>query len=720
MNTMTSGSSELSARLLATENISVLRSRVRTASFDIKSRVLTLPQWKELSPVVEQMLIGHEVGHALFTNEEYIKPIEENPELQDYLNILEDVRIEKLMKRKYPGIRKTMNNGYQELNDKDFFGVSKIQNFSELNLIDRINLYFKAGYNCGVKFTSEEKDFVNRAEKTETIEELIALAKEVYEFSKTKALEKKEKQYSKLDEEQELELEMEYDSFGEEIPEQEIDDSQDELEEAKDVTQYQAGYSGLSQEEKDKLVKEKIQKEVSEELKSKTEEVFQDKLDQLADTSTVYNYWRLDERRFDNPIVDYKTVLEETAEVDQSITNELKLEIEKFKTESSRVVNYLIKEFEMRKSATMYKRATTSKIGSLDMKKIWSYKLNDDLFKRVTSIPKGKNHGMVMLVDWSGSMEHVIGDTMKQVINLAMFCQRAQIPYQVFAFSSEYSRRCKTKNENHLNKMSQIQHEFVSTESVLGNNVNPYFNLIELFSSKMSNLEFNTMMRRFYRPRNVWYCSGYTMGGTPLNEALSFLLHYIPHFQKSNNVEKMSLITLTDGEGGSLITSSGNYLKDSEYDFDKSKKVKINNFLRDPITKKDYLINRHGSTQTEAIIRMIKDRYDTRIVGFYICRNHRYDLMSAINCNLPGYTSSPSDLIEIMRNEFKQNGFASIKNTGRDDLFIIPQSKLNIEDGDIVVEENQNAKQIARMFSKQMSGKTTSRVLLNKFISYIA
>ena len=85
---------DLSARLLATENLTVVRSNVPTASFDIKSRVLTLPMWKDMTPAIEDMLVGHEVGHALYTLDKYIKPIEENPKLKSYMNILEDVRIE--------------------------------------------------------------------------------------------------------------------------------------------------------------------------------------------------------------------------------------------------------------------------------------------------------------------------------------------------------------------------------------------------------------------------------------------------------------------------------------------------------------------------------------------------------------------------------------------------------------------------------------------------
>ena len=153
---MTNTSSELGAKLLANEDISVIRARVSTASFDIKNRVLTLPQWKDLTPTVEGMLIGHEVGHALYTTDDYLEPLKDNYKLKGYLNILEDVRIEKLLKRKYPGIRKTMLEGYRQLNERDFFGVAKIPDLSTLILIDRINLYFKAGFQCGVKFTPEE------------------------------------------------------------------------------------------------------------------------------------------------------------------------------------------------------------------------------------------------------------------------------------------------------------------------------------------------------------------------------------------------------------------------------------------------------------------------------------------------------------------------------------------------------------------------------------
>lgn len=726
---------DLSAKLLATENISVRRARAQTASFDTKSRVLTLPMWKDLTPEIEDMLVGHEVGHALFTTDEYFEPIQEDRRIMQYLNVLEDVRIEKLIKRKYPGLRKKMAEGYRQLNEKDFFGVGKIQNMASLNLIDRINLYFKAGFNCGVKFTPEEKVFVNRAESAETVDEIINLAKEIYGHSR-QSIEKKlteafmqepemfEEEYvdpdDVLDEDQDFSNNWDTSDMDDSDAKSDDDDAQNE----NDKKEQSLGPS------KDEQQEQKIE----EELESKTADTFNKKLEELADDATEFNYFTLDENFIENPVVSYKTILLETSDTDvygddpaeTAFKQKIDTEFVKFKTESSRVVNYLIKEFEMRKSATMYKRAQTSKIGALDMRKVWSYKLNDDLFKRVTTIPQGKNHGMLFLLDWSGSMQHVIKDTVQQVIQLAMFCNRAQIPYQVLAFTSDYDH---TKNMTYDQKTEHYKksgdYKATLADTVLNNGTSS-FGLLELFSNKMSTVEFNLMSRRL---NNFWKFqrnSGYGLGGTPLNEALSFMVPYIGKYIKSNNIEKMSLITLTDGMGGSLYPNNRYALEEYRYEYDETrsyssrKKVNIKNYLTDKVTKKSYQISRDGSVQTAAILRMIKDRYNVNSVGFYICRNTRRDLESAVVHNVPGFNGSMFLTIEDMRKEFRDSGFASLKNTGRDDLFIVPQTSMKIEDGELEIVEKHTAKQIASRFTKMMSGKKTSRVLLNQFIGYVA
>ena len=55
------------AKLMATENLTVQHAKVPTASFDPKNRILTCPIWEQMSGDLYDLLMGHEVGHALDT-----------------------------------------------------------------------------------------------------------------------------------------------------------------------------------------------------------------------------------------------------------------------------------------------------------------------------------------------------------------------------------------------------------------------------------------------------------------------------------------------------------------------------------------------------------------------------------------------------------------------------------------------------------------------------
>ncbi len=130
------------AKLLATEDLVVEHKKVETACFNVHTRVLTLPMWEKASNTVYDLLVGHEVGHALYTpDEDWLKEYKIPPQ---FVNVVEDARIEKLMKRRYPGLAKTFFNGYKELADDDFFQI-KEDNLETYNLADRANLWFKIG-----------------------------------------------------------------------------------------------------------------------------------------------------------------------------------------------------------------------------------------------------------------------------------------------------------------------------------------------------------------------------------------------------------------------------------------------------------------------------------------------------------------------------------------------------------------------------------------------
>ena len=92
------------AKLLATEDLVVEHKNVETAQFNVHTRVLQLPLWEKASNNVYDMLVGHEVGHALYTPDEWDWMDRVS---QTFVNVVEDARIEKLMKRRYPGLAKT-------------------------------------------------------------------------------------------------------------------------------------------------------------------------------------------------------------------------------------------------------------------------------------------------------------------------------------------------------------------------------------------------------------------------------------------------------------------------------------------------------------------------------------------------------------------------------------------------------------------------------------
>jgi hypothetical protein len=80
--------------------------------------------------------------------------------------------------------------------------------------------------------------------------------------------------------------------------------------------------------------------------------------------------------------------------------NWIKKDIIKFKKEQAQTISYMVKEFEMRKAADLYKRSTVAKTGTLNMDTLHSYSYNEDIFLKMNVEPGATNHGLVMFVDW--------------------------------------------------------------------------------------------------------------------------------------------------------------------------------------------------------------------------------------------------------------------------------------------------------------------------------
>jgi hypothetical protein len=754
MNMTNEQSRDIVAKLLAEENISIIRSNVRTASFDTNARVLSLPVWKDTTTETEEMLIAHEVGHALFT------PKLEREQFADvpfgYMNVLEDVRIEKLMKRRFPGLRRIMFMGYKQLNEKDFFGI-KNRDLSKLRLIDRINLWYKAGVNSGVKFTEEERDFLYRAEHTESFDEVMALAVDVFNYQKAQTEKRKQmldeifKEDITLDAAEDLSFdeEYEYDDFGDDEEEEEDNsfktesNNEDEPEEEMAGDDSIAPMQPLEHQNFDQLAAQDAENQVE------TMDNFNQRLDELADSDTVYDCIDFAYCKEYNPIVGYKKILKQirvfepgsfhTRYDDEKKPIFTDKDFVQFRAESMRVVNYLVKEFEMRKSAKQYKRATQSKTGMLDPAKLFGYKISEDLFKRITVVPGGKNHGMVFLLDWSGSMHECIFDTVKQVINLAMFCHRVQIPFHVFAFSSGTSDlqddEAMVQKFHEWSKM-QYQARYNRKDNDPRQTAYDSFALLEFFNHRMNATEFNMMAKylmsfmkfvtNYYAQWNdidqITYeetsarakvTSALGLGSTPLNEALVYMVHeFVPKFIKQNSIEKFTFMTLSDGDGHNIIDTNR-----FSYDSNTGKRRKIVSFLRDNVTKINHRLRTGESSEVTAVLnQMLRDRYNATTIGFFITSSRRRDIQYAVRTNCPDAWGTE----DAIRTSMRKEGVACLKAAGRDEFFLMMANKTEILDEEIKVDSSMNSRAAAKAMTQFFNQQKTSRVLLNRFVGLTA
>ena len=460
------------AKLLATENISVEHKKVKTAYFDLKNRLLVVPIWKEMNKDILDLLLSHEIGHALFTDmNEWRVAVEEEKIPHSFLNVIEDARIEKLVKRKYPGLSQTFIKGYRDLIANDFF-KTKDRNVDDMLLIDRLNMHFKSSYvESDIYFSEPELDIVNRMKNLETFDDVKKLAQELADYSNEEA-ETKQMNDVEFDENGDpLDLDSEdSDEEGDSnYAEEENEEEENETENSetilphlnlimikkkkqKDPINQDLDPSNNAGTQSDTITDESIPHDPNQ-VQPETDSAWQETSKEILDSKCKDNdYFNIHEfKNLKEYVVDYKELLQhfksnriKNFKQDDSIKshyNKLILDYKKFLRLQNKAVNYMVKEFEMKKAAHAYSRSKQDKSGVVDPLKLHGYKYNDDIFKRLTLLPDGKNHGLMMFIDWSGSMADKLTATIHQLMNLTMFCKKVQIPFEVYAFSNNTSYR---------------------------------------------------------------------------------------------------------------------------------------------------------------------------------------------------------------------------------------------------------------------------------------
>tara|TARA_E500000178_G_scaffold121691_1_gene121689 strand:- start:3002 stop:5200 length:2199 start_codon:yes stop_codon:yes gene_type:complete len=724
------------ARLLANENISVQQGNFKTAFFDVENRVLGLPLWKEMSADVYDLLVGHEVGHALYT------PSAEEIQIKGvpfaYVNVIEDIRIEKKVLSKYPGLVNNFKRGYKELVEMDIFGT-KEKDINEMSFMDRLNIKAKGRDLVDVEFSEEEQPYVDMAMKVETFEDVEKVCRELVDWIGQKA-DDQEEQESAMTAEQMQDLidqlkdedqtppqsdegeSEESDENGEESSDSSSDSEEGEGEESSDSSsdseegdeegeessssaQDTPTTDELESDDSEKSIAGKGADGVPEGLPEvETETAQSENMETLVDSNGKVYVQGMPRAAFELLRNDYKTILAERVKHDQKMPElgyefeENPVAFETFMAETKQVVNLMAKEFEMRKAAYRSVRARTSTKGSLDVNKLHSYKYDDQLFKQVTTLADGKNHGMIMLVDYSGSMFSRLPAVIRQTIALVQFCKRVNIPFEVYSFTSTRGNR----HGEELKAASSNLTRFEYDELVLN----------QLFTNKMGKRDYDEALKGFYDSiMKVRYLNKYeALGSTPLNSALLACEYIVKDFRKNNPVHKLNLITLTDGHSDS---ASMVYGVDHDGCWGRQRQLVV------PINGKnvtlDYGWGNHRE-QTASLLKAIAGN-DITTANFFICdrRDFRSEQYAILSWDHAAQKKAKSDMTK--------NGVWIVENnSGYDRRFIMldKSASMSGETEELEIESSATPAQIARAFKKHSGSKKGNRVVTQKFAELVA
>jgi hypothetical protein len=414
-------------------------------------------------------------------------------------------------------------------------------------------------------------------------------------------------------------------------------------------------------------------------------------------------YVNIPKLNLDNTIVNYKDLYSLYKTHKKPYTSEYAIDekgFNEFKRESNKVVSYLVKEFELRKNADQMKRASTARTGDLNMEKIYSYKFTDDIFKKMTIVPGAKSHGLVMFIDWSGSMSYHLSNTIKQLLNLVLFCKKVNIPYEVYAFKHGNDKKIAGKKNGDL---------------IMGD-----FSLMNLLSSKMTAAEFS-----FAGAALTWIGNNtcdlpyyMRMNSTPLNESIVAAMDIIPKFQKDNKLQIVNTVFLTDGEGdmvGNYYNEGGEFKYYGSHVYQEGKYLANRMIIRDPLTKNQEKISSMGGTtthQTVAFINLLKKRTRCNVLGFYVLSSNEFKKYG--HRFFEDYYESATEL----RKEFNKNK-SIVSNLGAfDEYYLIKSDRNEMEEEEMVV-KSKTTKGFVNAFTKYNNTKLANRSVLNRFIGLI-
>ena len=729
---METQSKSILARLLANENVTVQRGNYKTAFFDVESRVLGLPLFtNDYGSDVEDLFIGHEVGHALFTPADGWHDSPKEMQIpRSFLNVVEDIRIERKIQEKYPGLGTSFKKGYKKFSDLNFFETQG-QDISQYSFIDRLNLKSKLRTFIDVDFSSEEKPYVDMAMACDTWDDVVKAAKAIHDYMLSKnemfqdTLKNPEPESSEDNFPDENVTESSSD-FSNESPEQ-SDDTESSNTEAKPDDTESDDAESKSDDTKSSNTESKSDdtetkpddaqqaaaeepEEKSEELVSKTDEAFRKNENRLIENNKKMQpayVAPMSRKIFDNMLIPYSEVkrarsieanpdgyktMHAYAEAIRDYPN--------FITETKKVTSILVKEFEMRKAAFRTLRATESNCGSINVNKLHSYKYDDNIFMRVTSLADAQSHGMVMLIDYSGSMADIIGQVIIQALNLAMFCKRVNIPFDIYGFTGS------TGSERP--KIDGLSPGEVNNSEII--------RVFHLLSSSFNKTEYEEAYRELFAlsKMNHWSFSRVeALGSTPLDTVLLGFKHIFSDFKSKYGVQKLNFIVLSDGASSPIRVHTINnkevynsvYSSTFALDFNN----KIQTVKHDNVT--EVLISEYSKMGINTICFFIAEKNSDVKTCAWMVSLDKYDWIGRQNIANDIRTAFRKEKLKLYENVCGYNKFFILKGD---------KESLDTTIEDLEIGAHASRSQIRKAFSDYSSSKKISRVLASKFAEAVA
>lgn len=604
----------LFAKLLAEENIHVrVNPSLTTAAFEPETRTLLLPNLSDFDSDAWLLFVAHEVGHAKYTPQDALNCAEVTALNAQYgtervrvvLNVLEDIRIERAIRVRYQGLAGVFAKGYRSLVAQSFFGQTADAlraGWATAKPLDRLNLYGKVGALLHLSLhDADEIRWYNAAQAATAYADVLTIAREMLATSPMhtppqQGTASSPVQGSATTAPSTPTTRTDAAPEGSEAP-----NGQDAT--PQDATGQDAAATAASS------TPHASQTETSATTEQGAQGGDAAGTDPwTSDTMTAaQNFVQRQSKQWNSggTIVlprsfvhqhqhDY-TVEEVLA--GWAIPDTMRVALEDLtrreRKNASSVLAAMVNTFRMHQSAWQSRHEVAARTGVLDMTKLSQHRLVEDLFLRRTEVPTAKNHGLVLFIDWSSSMESVIATVLTQVLHLIWFAEQVQVPVEVYAFTDATERKthdidfapdasCEAvfHRSSLYRSGSLVQYyrsdlpiatkltaqAYLLTEAVLRGNI-AYSRQHWMYANRQGEMSFLLAMPLQLRDvattiaqTDLFWADPATplktnprvhrMGGTPLHTCVLSGSDAVRAFRQRHRIEQCVSVWLTDGEDG--------------------------------------------------------------------------------------------------------------------------------------------------------------------------